>query len=37
MQMSVAKFMCCSMCQAQVSADRGFFGKRFDFRIRLSD
>lgn len=29
MQMSVAKMMCCSMCQAQVSADRGFFGKRF--------
>lgn len=35
MQMSAAKFMCCSMCQAQVSADRGFFGNTFNFEGKL--
>lgn len=35
MQQSAAKFMCCSMCQAQVSADCGFFGKRLDFGEKL--
>jgi hypothetical protein len=27
MQLSAAQLMCCSMCQVQVSTDRGFFGK----------
>lgn len=35
MQMSAANMMCCSMCQAQLSADCGFFGKRLDFWDKL--